>query len=100
MSQYTSINNNHCFNYTNSFNNVLNNCTVGDDRHQLLTWLSPQEPSLWHCDIRERRIKDIGEWLMETEEFRRWCGLCGEGEDDKAVLFCYGDPGVGKTFIK
>ena len=37
---------------------------------------------------------------MGTEEFREWCGLGGEGEDDKPVLFCYGNPGVGKTFIR
>jgi len=37
---------------------------------------------------------------MRTEEFRRWCGLGGEGQGDKAVLFCYGNPGVGKTFIR
>jgi len=42
----------------NSFNNVLNNCTstVGDDRRQLLTWLSLLEPNCRHCDIRESRI--------------------------------------------
>ena len=37
---------------------------------------------------------------MRTEEFKRWCGLSGEGEDDKAVLFCSGNPGVGKTFVR
>jgi len=37
---------------------------------------------------------------MQTEEFRRWSGLSGEGECDGAVIFCYGDPGVGKTFIR
>ena len=37
---------------------------------------------------------------MGTEEFRRWCGLDAEGKSDSAVLFCYGDPGAGKTFIR
>ena len=83
----------------NSFN-VWNSYTVADDRSQLLTWLSPLEPSLQHCDIQERRVSEIGEWLLQTEEFRRWCGFSGAGEDDKAVLFCYGDPGAGKTFIR
>ena len=79
---------------------MWNNSTVADDRSQLLTWLSPLDPSLRHCDIRERRVNDIGEWLMKTEEFRRWCEFCGEGEGDKGVLFGYGDPGVGKTFLR
>jgi len=37
---------------------------------------------------------------MGTEEFRRWCRLGGGGEGNKSVLFCYGNPGVGKTFIR
>ena len=89
---------NNSFNNTNSFNNVWNNCTITDGRSQLLTWLSPLEPRLRNQDIRERRIENVGEWLMETEEFRSWYDWNGEGE--KAVFFCYGAPGVGKTFIR
>ena len=99
MSEYTIHNRNNCLNNTNSFN-VWNNCTFADDRSQLLTWLSPLEPSLRHCAIRDRRVNDIGEWLIHSEEFRRWYGFGGAGEGDKAVLFCYGDPGVGKTFMR
>ena len=71
-----------------------------DDRSQLLNWLSPLDPGLRHCNIQERRVNDVGEWLMETEEFREWCGLGEKKEGDKRVLFCYGNPGVGKTFIR
>ena len=95
MSQYHA----NSFN-TNSFNNVSNNYIVTDDRSQLLTWLSPLEPRLRHRDIQERRVDNIGEWLMQTEEFRRWHDWSGEGEGGKAVLFGYGDPGAGKTFIR
>jgi len=77
---------------------VWKNCTIADDRPQLLAWLSPLDAGLRHYDIQERRV-NVGEWLMKTEEFRRWCGLSGEGGGDKAVLFCYGNPGVGKTFV-
>ena len=101
MSQYTFTNSTNCQNTTNSYNsNVSNNYTVADDLSQLLTWLSPLDPGLRHCDIQERRVNDVGEWLMETENFRRWCGLGGEGEGNEAVLFCYGNPGAGKTFIR
>jgi len=55
---------------------------------------------LQHENIQDRRVKGVGEWLIRTEEFRRWCGLGGEGGGDGSVLFCYGDPGVGKTFIR
>ena len=101
MSQYTVKNSSNCLNNTNSFNsNVWNNYTVADDRSQILSWLSPLEPSVRHRDIRERRVSHVGEWLIEAEEFRRWHGPSGEGESDKAVLFYYGHPGVGKTFIR
>jgi len=102
MSQYTINDSSNLLNTTNSFNKVWNNYTFTDDRSQLLAWLSPLEPSLRHRDIRERRVNNIGEWLLQTGEFRRWCELGGEGGggDDNAVLFCYGDPGVGKTFIR
>ena len=96
MSQYHINDSANCFN-TNSFN-VWNNYTVVDDRSQLLAWLSPLEPKLRHQDIRERRVENVGKWLMQTEEFRSWHDCGGEG--DKSVLFCYGAPGVGKTFIK
>ena len=97
MSQYT-FDNNAFSNNTNSFN-VQNNY-IADDRSQLLAWLSPLEPRLRHRDIQERRADNVGEWLLQTEEFRSWHDWGGEGEDDKAVLFCYGGPGVGKTFMR
>ena len=94
MSQQPIHDNENCFNITNSTSNVWNNCTIADDRSQLLTWLSPLEPRLRHQDIQERRVENVGEWLMETEEFRMWHGWSGGNEDDKAVLFYYGGPGV------
>jgi len=97
MSQY-KIDNSLSHN-TNSFN-VQNNYVVSDDRSQLLTWLSPLEPRLRHRDLQGRRIDNVGEWLLQTEEFRTWYERSEEGEGDKAVLFCYGGPGVGKTFIR
>ena len=99
MSQYT-IDNTTFSNNTNSFNNVQNNYVVADDRSQLLAWLSPLEPRLRHQDIQERRVANVGEWLLQTEEFRSWHDWSGESEGDKAVLFCYGGPGVGKTFMR
>jgi len=94
MSQYHA----NSFN-TNAFN-AWNNYTVADDRSQLLAWLSSLEPRLRHWDTREHLIDNIGEWLMQTEEFARWHDWSGEGECDKAVLLGYGDPRAGKTFIK
>ena len=100
MSQCT-IDNTTFSNNTNSFNNnVQNNYVVADDRSHLLAWLSPLEPKLRHRDIQERRVDNVGEWLLHTAEFRSWHDWNGESEGDKAVLFCYGGPGVGNTFIR
>jgi len=100
MAQYTINNSNDCGNTTNSFYNACKNCGVADDQSQILTWLSPLESREQHREVQERRVDDIGDWFIQTEEFRRWCGLGGDSEDNKGVLFCYGDPGVGKTFIR
>ena len=71
MSQYTIHNSTNFSDNNNSFN-VQNNYSVADDGSQLLAWLSPLEPKLRHQDIRERRVENVGEWLMQTEEFRSW----------------------------
>ena len=97
-SQYTIHKSTNFSDNNNSFN-VQNNYSVVDDRSQLLAWLSPLEPKLRHQDIRERRVENVGEWLMQTGEFRSRRD-CGGGEDHKEVLFCYGAPGVGKTFVR
>ena len=94
MSQYFSNN-------TNTSNTVIvsTKFTVADDRSNILAWLSPLEPRLRHQDIRDHRVENVGEWVLKTEEFRGWYASRESGSD-KAVLFCYGNPGVGKTFIR
>jgi len=99
MSQYTINSSTNCFNTQNSIH-VQNYLTIADDRSQLLAWLSPLEPSLRHRDVRESRVDNVGEWFLQTAEFERWRELSRESEGHKAVLFCYGNPGVGKTFIR
>jgi len=86
----------------NSFNtfNVSNNFIAADDRSNILAWLSPLDPKSLHQDIQDRRVEGIGEWLLQTEEFRSWHAGSRGDESDKVVLFCYGDLGVGKTHIK
>jgi len=94
MSQ--SFNNN-----LNSLNTtVTNNFSVADDRSDILAWLFPLDPKLRHQDIQGRRVENIGEWLLQAEEFRSWHASSEGGESNNAVLFCYGDPGVGKTYIR
>ena len=81
----------------NSFN-VSNNFTVADERSNILAWLSPLDPKSRHQDIQERRVENIGKWLLGTEEFKRWRAGSGGDDFNNGVLFCYGNPGVGKTY--
>jgi len=76
------------------------NSTAAEDRPNILAWLSALDSKLRHQDIRDRRIENVGEWVLETEEFRRWYAGTKVDRSEKAVLLCYGDPGVGKTYIR
>jgi len=65
---------------------------------QIMRWLSPLEPSNRHQGVRTDRFDGVGDWFLETGEFREWRD--GEGGVDEAVLFCSGNPGVGKTYLR
>ena len=86
------------FNVSNSYNNVVI-FTTTDDESKILAWLSPLEPQARHQDICDQRVDSIGDWLLETREFRSWYNGNQNGETDQVVLFCHGDPGVGKSYI-
>ena len=83
-----------CGNITSSFNNIY----MSDDDARIMRWLSPLEPNIRHQGVRTERFDGIGDWLLETSEFREWRN--SEGGADKAVLFCSGNPGVGKTYLR
>ena len=63
-----------------------------------MRWLSPLEPNNRHQGVRTSRFVGVGDWLLETSEFREWRG--DEDRAEKAVLFCSGNPGVGKTYLR
>jgi len=103
MSQHHISGNVDSFNIQDSFNKVWNNCTIADEDSEILAWISPLEPQTRHYDIRTRRIDEVGEWLLQTEEYRNWFGGIrgrGGGGPNGSALFCYGGPGVGKTYIR
>ena len=88
-----------CNNVTNSHNNTVNvNNIITDEIREIMQWLSPLNPRGRHHDVRTDRVDGVGNWLLETNEFREW--RSNEGAIDKAVLFCYGGPGVGKTYLR
>ena len=99
MSQCTINDSTSCLNISNTPDAWISD-TATCDRLQLIPWLSPLDPSLRHWDIQERRVSHVAEWLIQTEQLRRWYGLGRESEVERAVLFCDGDPGVARTFVR
>ena len=85
----------HSGNLTNSYNNIV---YTSDEDSQIMRWLSPLEPNIRHQGVSTNRFEGVGDWLLEDREFREW--RSGEGGPDKAVLFCSGNPGVGKTYLR
>ena len=86
-------------NNNNSFNNIVNYIAEEDaEGRQILQWLSPLEPQQRHRGVQADRLDSVGSWILETSEFRKW----RDAEDGCAepVLFCYGNPGVGKTYVR
>ena len=91
---------NHNTNFLNHNNHSFNTTiTVAEDRGEILTWLSPLEPRLRHSDIESRRVRNVGDWVLLTEQFRSWKSRGDQGGLEK-TLFCSGNPGVGKTYIR
>jgi len=85
-----------CGNITGSFNNTT--IYKSDEDVQIMRWLSPLEPGNRHDGVRTTRFEGVGDWFLETSEFREWRG--GKGGVANPVLFCLGNPGVGKTYIR
>ena len=80
-------------NVKDSYNNV-----VLDERRQILEPVSSVTPRERHPIVSEGYMDGVGDWLLRTNEFEKW-RRCS----DKAVypvLSCYGDPRVGKTYLK
>ena len=104
MPQYHFDRSTNSFNTTGSFNtNSVKNVFINKipyTKSEILAWLSPLEPQRSHHNIRARRVDEVGGWLLQTEEYRNWLAGIGEGESDGSALFCYGDPGVGKTHVR
>ena len=88
----------------NSLNRTINNfhriihTTITDDKNQVLQWLSQLEPQRRHQYLRENRLEGVGKWIFQTSVFRTWNTV--EDGSSHSVLFCHGDPGVGKTYLR
>ena len=85
-------------NVKDSYNNVWNNCQISNEKREILEWLSPMAPRERHQAVSEDRMDGVGNWLLGTSEFEKWHK--SEDQAVNPVLFCHGDPGVGKTYLR
>jgi len=86
-------------NAADSFRDVWNcDIPVVDEKPAVLEWLSPLEPREKHQTIGMDRVAGVGDWLLLTDQFTQW----SQSRDGSAkpVLFCYGNPGAGKTYLR
>jgi len=78
----------------------VSNTNVGlvGETMRIQEWLSPLEPHARHQDVRNRRLHGVGNWVLRSNEFESW----HESRDGSGspTLLCYGDQGVGKTYIR
>ncbi|RPA92099.1 hypothetical protein L873DRAFT_1818253, partial [Choiromyces venosus 120613-1] len=83
-----------------SFNNTFNQTfTLSDEDAEIMRWISPLEPQHRHQGVRTERFGGVGDWLLEMKEFQDWRTRRSDGGTDEVVLFCFGNPGVGKTYL-
>ena len=61
---------------------------------KILGWLSRITHDEKHTDTLRRRHGSTGTWFLELAEFQDWLN-----NDTNNVLWCKGDPGVGKTIL-
>ncbi|KAF8242721.1 hypothetical protein K440DRAFT_564459, partial [Wilcoxina mikolae CBS 423.85] len=63
---------------------------------EILNWLHEASPYNRHNEIKGKRIKGVGEWVLETPEFLGWSM---EGETSSPLIWAHGIAGAGKTYL-
>jgi len=85
-------------NVSNNYHNNTFNVGASEESSKIQAWLSPLEPYARHQDVRNQRLDGVGDWVLQRDEFESW-----HKSQDSSVnptLLCYGDQGVGKTYIR
>ncbi|KAF2141322.1 uncharacterized protein K452DRAFT_38103 [Aplosporella prunicola CBS 121167] len=63
------------------------------EAQNIINWLSEVNFLATQAAVLARRTEGTGQWFLESNEFRQWVA------GDNKVLWCPGDPGVGKTIL-
>ncbi|KAK6329625.1 hypothetical protein TWF730_006173 [Orbilia blumenaviensis] len=64
-----------------------------EEDRKILEWITPIDESAQHNDTFNRRQPGTGEWLLTSPQYQNWLNT------NKAILFCPGMPGAGKTIL-
>ncbi|KAI5838616.1 hypothetical protein DFP73DRAFT_502743, partial [Morchella snyderi] len=68
---------------------------AGETRKKALNWLYSGDFERTHTQIGSVRKKDTGGWLLKSQSFQKLV----KGEQGSRLLWGYGIPGAGKTFL-
>jgi len=84
-------------NVSNNYNNTIN-VGVSEESSRIQERLSPLEAHARNEDVRNRRMDGVEDWVLQENEFESW----RESQDTSMnpTILCYGDQGVGKTYIR
>ena len=66
---------------------------VAELRSRILAWLSQLQPNKKHSNISDKRMEDTGNWLFKHDQYQEW----KVAKAKSGALWCFGDPGTGKT---
>ncbi|KAH8148232.1 uncharacterized protein LAJ45_07684 [Morchella importuna] len=80
---------------TNVAIQALQSTQDAEARLKVLNWLYPESFETRHLDISRRRRERTGEWLLKSPEF---CEFVSNNQNSP-ILWGYGIPGAGKTFL-
>ncbi|XXG99472.1 hypothetical protein Hte_005811 [Hypoxylon texense] len=59
----------------------------------ILEWLGAPDPSFRHNELRKKRAKDTGSWLLNSAAFRMW------RDSERSSFWLHGIPGCGKSVL-
>ncbi|KAI1084890.1 ankyrin repeat-containing domain protein [Whalleya microplaca] len=59
----------------------------------MLEWLDAPNPSFKHNELRKKRAKNTGSWLLSSDAFRSW------RDSERSSFWLYGIPGCGKSVL-
>ena len=67
---------------------------------KILRWLSLLDFAARHQDISSKRQPETRRWLLASVEYRTWSRSDIPLMHNERVMWCYGDPGAGKTYSR